>query len=188
MSALLLLCVCSWQVIAEEGERAFELSLRLARSGLLVEALEAADLEENELARAQARVFALYKGRDYLSALAAARAGLEVDPDDVWLLDRATACLLALGDGPAALEFAQHLAQASAHAAPPRQGAEESSSMESAVSYSESAKHLIELERRAGAALRRARSTALALLALSAAALLILAARNPSARAQVHAR
>ncbi len=152
-------------LLCEPGPQAtgYDRALELAAEGELVAALEAADREPDGLRRAQARVFVLYRGRDFVGALAAARAGLQRAPDDPWLLERAAACGLSLQAPDVALEFADRLLAS----APDWR--------EAAGAHRAAALDLAQRDARVLQGARRARSTALALLAFGVAVLLLLA-------------
>lgn len=67
-----------------------------AQAGRLVSALRAADSEIDPLRRAQARVFVLSRAGDLPGALQAAREGLTIRADDLWLLERICSLAVAL--------------------------------------------------------------------------------------------
>ncbi len=162
MLALLLLVLLGG---APRPDTGYDQALELAAQGRLVAALEAADREPDSLRRAQARVYVLYRGRDFLGALAAARAGLQREPTDAWLLERAAACGLALRAPDIAREYAERLLEVPA-SGPLR---------DAAAAHVAAAEELERLDGLVAQGVRRARSTALALVALALAVLVFLA-------------
>lgn len=154
----------------------FERALELVGERRFLAALDAADRERDELRRAQARVYVLVAGRDFAAALAAARAGLAIEPADPWLLERAAACALALEAPGVAAEMARALAAALPGAAlEPDRRAELA---RAADLHLAAAEDLVERDRRAGAGLRRARSLSLGVLLLCGTGLVLLARRS----------
>lgn len=71
-----------------------EAAVREAQAGRFTAALRAAVGETDPLRRSQAQVYALSKAGDLTGAIRAARAGLSIHPDDLWLLERV--CSLAI--------------------------------------------------------------------------------------------
>lgn len=133
---------------------------------------EVARLDDAVLA-AEWRCFLAFAAGDYPAALAATRAGLEIQPEHRGLLVNAIHVTLALGLGAEALERAQALSEALARSRPPAQAEE----LERAARLLESATAQRELELASQSRLSRAQVAATAGLGLCIGALLALALR-----------
>ncbi len=141
------------------------------------EALALADEAPGALARARARAEVFYRARDPAGALREARAGLAQAPQDPALLFRALGAALWLADGARALALAQQL-EAALEAA--RLGPDERRAWDEACApLFASARELVRAEDARERAVSRARTTALGMLGLCAAAFGALLARTP---------
>ncbi len=103
---LLVLTLLTFGAIAAWQESGFDAALRLVAQGRYPAALEAAAREEDPLRRAQARVYVRHLAGDLPGALTDAHEGLELAPDDVWLLEQGAFVAVSLHEG----EVAEHLA------------------------------------------------------------------------------
>src|SRR5690349_18518249 len=92
--------------------------MRAAESGSFARAESLVDAETDPVIAARARVWLLFRARDFDAAFEAAGRGLALAPGDVWLAERATACALWLGDPwraqPSLARFAANVAGAEA--------------------------------------------------------------------------
>ncbi|MBI5431948.1 MAG: hypothetical protein HZA52_03850 [Planctomycetes bacterium] len=109
---------------------------------------------------ARALVWVDYGARDYVGAALAARAGLELAPEDAWLAERAAAAALAQRDGDAAATALEALDRAVRALPAPERGVWKTS----ADLYRRTADELVALERSGARARTLARTTVLALL------------------------
>ena len=144
MAGALLTTVCLWALSQEPST--FDRIIALQRAGDLVEAYEVADGEADDRTRFQAQLFVRHHGGDLAGALSAGRAGLEVYPDDPWLLERSTAIALELGAGELASDLVTRLASL-----------ELPDWQDRAVQLEEQIERRLEVTRAADAALVRAR-------------------------------
>lgn len=158
------------------GDEAFERVSAALAERRLADAFELLPAIEEPLLAARAEADLWYFARDFGASLAAAERGLDAAPDDLFLLHRALSAALWIRDGERSARYAARL-----EAAVPAAGlaAEERGWWDQTCAAL--AADAEELERSAGrreALRRRARATALGLLAASALALTALA-RTP---------
>lgn len=166
------------------AEAGFAAALRLVSEDRFAAALEAAALEPDPLARAQAHVHVRHHGGDLRGALSAALAGLEAAPSDPWLLEQGAFVAVSLNEGALAMTLAERLVLGleALHPAGTEPGPRAALERAHGLREEARASHSRALERRAS--LRRARGVAFALLALCLALAAFLArtpARNPDA-------
>ncbi len=137
-------------------------------------ALEATHEMSDSVLAAEWRVQILDAAGDFPGALAAARAGLARDPDNLRLYQNGANLALTLGDGVAASELCERWRGAIERVGPAEQRPSDLARVER---FERDAAQLLSLEQQAQAATTRARWISLALLAASLAALVRLMRR-----------
>ena len=167
------LLLAGWALGAPASGQGHDQAMRNLEQGRFAEAWAALESEPDELLRARGRSAVYYAAGDPAGALTEARAGLGVAGEDLELLHRATSCALWLADPDGAADWAEALAQAVAGA---DLSPEHRPGWEAAVrSFESRVAELEEAGRTTRAAVRRARWSALGMLAALLAALLSLA-------------
>lgn len=160
---------------ARAQESGLQRAVRLVGELRHAEALEAARSDEDPLRRQQALTYVLDQSGDLAGALRAAREGLETAPRDLWLLERALLCALALHRAELATTLAERWNAAIAASSAPEVELDAQASRASALAVE--VQRLARTARRQERALARARWTAGTLLVVLVAAL-ALAARG----------
>ena len=101
--------IAAWAVLVLLGVQEpsnFDRAMSLVTEGRFAQALTAAEGVESAAERERARLHVLWSAGDLGGAFRAAHSGLQQEPQDPWLLERATALAISLG---AAESAAQHL-------------------------------------------------------------------------------
>jgi hypothetical protein len=143
------------------------------------DALAKANGEGAPIERARARVEVLYGAGDLPGALAEARAGLSLDPDDLALLRRVCQLEAALRDSAGAAAHLERLVRALGRASPDP-GSRSWWETEVAALTRE-VELVLEHAREADAAIARARAVSFAVLGLAVVAILVLGLASRSA-------